>query len=54
MTSRKFGREMTKKMPKKGQWAKGVYYTNIRLTEYAHRLMEGSNGYTQYSFNEVE
>ena len=53
MNSRRFGREMTKKMPKKGKSGKGIYYTNIALTEYAEDLLEG-NGYRQYSFKDYE
>ena len=52
MTSRKFGREMTKKMPTKGRAATGAYFSNIVLTEYAENLIESNNGYRQYSWKD--
>lgn len=38
MSSKKFFREITKKLPDKGRNAKGVFYTNIRITDYANEL----------------
>ena len=38
MTSQRFYREIGKKLPTKGRDGKGVYYTNIRKTEYAESL----------------
>ena len=35
MSSKKFFREIGKKLPDKGRDSQGVYYTSIRFTEYA-------------------
>lgn len=39
MSSKKFFREIGKKLPDKGRDGKGVYYTSIRLTDYANDIM---------------
>lgn len=38
MSSKKFFREIGKKLPDKGRDSRGVFYTSIRLTEYAKSL----------------
>ena len=38
MSSKKFFTEVSKKLPDKGRNSKGIYYTRIRLTEYAQGL----------------
>ena len=50
MTSKKFFREVSKKLPEKGRCCKGIFYSNIRLTEYAEEL-EGVRQYNWQSFN---
>ena len=35
MTSKKFFKEIAKKLPEKGRISAGVYYTHIKFTEYA-------------------
>ena len=35
MSSKKFFMEITKKLPEKGRNAKGIFYSNVRLTDYA-------------------
>lgn len=47
MTSKKFFREVGKKLPDKGRNSRGVFYTNIKLTDYA-KDMETS--VRQYNF----
>lgn len=49
MTSRKFFKEMTKKMPTKGKNNKGVYFKNIRITDYGQDL---SDIFKQYNFSD--
>lgn len=39
MSSKKFFTEVSKKLPEKGRVGKGIYYTRIRLTEYAKELV---------------
>ena len=39
MSSKKFFMEVGKKLPDKGRNGKGIYYTRIRLTEYAQSLI---------------
>lgn len=50
MTSKKFFREATKKLPEKGRNNKGIYYDNIRLTDYARDLV----GAKQYSIDDFK
>lgn len=50
MTSKKFFREVSKKLPEKGRSSKGIFYSNIRLTEYAEEL-DGIRQYNWQSFN---
>lgn len=50
MTSKKFFREATKKLPEKGRNGKGVFYANIRLTDYAKDLV----GARQYSIDDFK
>lgn len=38
MSSKKFGMEVSKKIPEKGRNAQGIYYASIDLTEYARTL----------------
>ncbi len=49
MSSKKFFREIGKKLPEKGRDSRGVFYTSIRLTDYA-KEMEGQR--KQYSFDD--
>jgi putative DNA primase/helicase len=49
MTSKKFFKEITAKLPEKGRVSAGVYYTHIRLTEYAEKSLKGQE-YRQYKF----
>jgi putative DNA primase/helicase len=39
MSSKKFFTEVSKKLPEKGRVGKGIYYTRIRLTDYAKELV---------------
>ena len=48
MSSKKFFREIGKKLPDKGRDAQGVYYTSIRFTEYAKEM--NIQPKRQYSF----
>lgn len=48
MTSKKFFREVGKKLPEKGRSAKGVFYPHIKFTEYVKQL----DGYKSYSFSD--
>lgn len=43
MSSNKFGREITKKMPEKQKTASGIVYKSIKLTEYAKKLSGTQN-----------
>lgn len=38
MSSKKFFKEITRKLPDKGRNARGIYYTNIRFTDYVSEL----------------
>ena len=49
MTSKKFFKEIAVKLPDKGRISAGVYYTHIRLTEYAEKNLKGQE-YRQYKF----
>lgn len=42
MSSKKFFREITKKLPSKGRSSKGIFYSDIRLTEHAQNLVSGN------------
>lgn len=50
MSSKKFFREIGKKLPDKGRDGQGVYYTSIRFTEYAKEL--NIQPKRQYSFSD--
>jgi len=39
MSAKRFGMEIVKKIPEKGRNGKGVYYTKIKLTDYAKEFM---------------
>lgn len=39
MTSKRFFIEVAKKLPEKGRNSKGIFYTNIKLSDYAHGLI---------------
>lgn len=41
MTSRKFFKEATKKLPSKGRIGAGIYFGDIRLTDYGRELLTG-------------
>lgn len=45
MSSKKFFTEITKKLPEKGRNGKGIYYTRIKLSEYATGLVGGAHSY---------
>ena len=49
MSSKKFFREIGKKLPEKGRSAKGVFYKSIRLTDTAMDLL-GNSKSKQYDF----
>lgn len=49
MSSKKFFREISKKLPDKGRDSRGVFYTSIRLTDYAKELNVQRR---QYSFDD--
>ena len=53
MTSKKFIKEISLKLPDKGRVAAGVYFTHIRFTEYALKNLTGAE-YKQYSFNDIK
>ena len=42
MSSKKFFHEITKKLPSKGRNSKGIFYSDIKLTEYAQDLVSGN------------
>lgn len=46
MSANRFGREIAKKLPEKGRSAKGVFYPNVKMSEYAENLMG-----KQYTFD---
>lgn len=50
MSAKKFGMEMTKKLPDKGKSAQGIYYTDVKLTEAAKDLL--NSGEKQYSYSD--
>lgn len=50
MSSKKFFREVTNKLPDKGRNSKGIFYSNIRMTEYAEDMMGAS--LMQYKFSD--
>lgn len=45
MSSRKFFNEVTKKLPEKQRASSGMFYTKIRLTEYAKTLLNKTKNY---------
>lgn len=49
MSSKKFFREMTKKLPTKGRIGAGIYYSNIRFTDYARGITP-----RQYKFEDFK
>lgn len=49
MSSKKFFREITKKLPTKGRIGAGIYYSNIRFTEYAKGITP-----KQYKFEDFK
>ena len=49
MSSKKFFREIGKKLPEKGRSSKGVFYRNIQLTDTARELLGSTR---QYSFDQ--
>ena len=49
MSSKKFFSEAVKKLPNKGRNGKGIFYSNIKLTEYAKELAQNGK---QYSFDD--
>lgn len=51
MTSKKFFNEITKKIPNKGRNGKGVYYLNVRLTDYVNDIMPQQAQYSIEQFN---
>lgn len=51
MSSKKFFREITKKVPEKGRNGSGIFYKSVRLTEYAKDLIKNGNG-KQYSIDD--
>lgn len=51
MSSKKFFREIGKKLPDKGRDGQGVYYTSIRFTEYAKEL--NIQPKRQYNFSDI-
>lgn len=40
MSSKKFGMEMTKKLPEKGRSAQGIYYLDVKFSESAKRFKD--------------
>ena len=51
MSSKKFFKDIGNKVPDKGRNAKGVFYTNIRLTDYGKEMMRQLK---QYSFDDFK
>lgn len=50
MTSKKFFREISSKLPEKGRMSSGIYFTKIRFTEYAQKNLAE---YRQYDVSNV-
>ena len=50
MSHNKFGREIGKKLPDKGRNSTGVFYSHIKLTQYAKTLVAGGN--KQYNIDD--
>ena len=48
MTSKKFFREIGSKLPEKGRVSSGIYYTKIKLTEYAEKNLMPQDYFKQY------
>lgn len=53
MTSKKFFKELSMKLPEKGRMSAGIYFTKIRLTEYAEKSLKGQE-YRQYNFESIQ
>ena len=51
MSSKKFFREIGKKLPDKGRDSRGVFYTSIKLTERAKELLYRERQYSFSDFN---
>lgn len=51
MSSKKFFKDIANKVPDKGRNARGVFYSNIKLTEYGQEMMKQLK---QYSFDEFK
>ena len=50
MSSKKFFKELSKKVPTKGRTGAGIYFSNIVITEYGRSLVQ--SGLRQYSFSD--
>ena len=50
MSSKKFFKEVSKKLPTKGRISAGIYFSNIRITDYAKDITQG--GARQYKFED--
>lgn len=50
MSSKKFFKELSKKLPTKGRVGAGVYFSNVCITEYGMTLSQG--GARQYNFSD--
>ena len=53
MSSKKFFTEIGKKLPDKGRGAKGIFYSHIKFSEYAERLLSSGNN-RQYRITDFE
>lgn len=51
MSSKKFFREISKKLPEKGRNGKGIFYKDVKFTLYAQEM---SKTFRNYSFNDFE
>ena len=52
MSSKKFLKEVSKKLPTKGRVSAGIYFANIKKTDYANDLLSG--GLRQYRFEDFK
>ena len=50
MSSKRFFKEVSKKLPTKGRISAGIYFSNIRITDYAKDITQG--GARQYKFED--
>ena len=50
MSSKKFFKEISKKLPTKGRVSAGIYFSNIRITDYGKDVIQG--GLRQYKFDD--